>query len=153
MPRSHIELVLLVRSLPLGPACLRGKWERKENREGKWGKGKHFPLLVRRENGRGKKMRKENSVGPMPHSPPQLFPPKMGGFWDKFLVPTCCPSSYQCFLTPLFLSSPLPSSFPPPPSSSTIPSFHNVLINFCSSLFLLACYLLCSLFVPGNLLS
>ena len=60
----------------LGPAWMGGKWERKENGEGKGGKREHFPLLVRRENGRGKKMGKENSVGPMPYFPPNFSLPK-----------------------------------------------------------------------------
>ena len=46
-----------------------------------------------RENGRGKKMGKENSVGPMPIFPP-TFSSQNGGFWYKFFIPTCCPYSF-----------------------------------------------------------
>ena len=59
----------------LGSAWMRGKWEGKENGEGKWGKGEHFPLLGRRENRRGKKMGKENGMGPTPHFPPKFSLP------------------------------------------------------------------------------
>ena len=67
-----------------------GKWERKENGEGKWGKGEHFPLLIRRENGRGKKMGKKNSVGPMPHFSPN-FSSQNGGILGQIFSPTLYP--------------------------------------------------------------
>ena len=63
-----------------------GKWERKENGEGKGGKREHFPLLVRRENGRGKKMGKENSVGPCPIFPP-TFSSQNGGILGQIFSP------------------------------------------------------------------
>ena len=62
-----------------------GKWERKENGEGKGSKEKHFPLLDRRENGRGKKVRNENSVDPMPHFPP-TFPSQSGKILGQFIL-------------------------------------------------------------------
>ena len=73
-----------------GSACLRGKWERKENGEGKGGKGEHFPRLVRRENGRGKKMGKENSVGPCPIFPP-TFSSQNGGILGQIFSPILYP--------------------------------------------------------------
>ena len=69
------------------PAWMGGKWEMKENGEGKEGKGEHFPLLVRRENGRGKKMGKENSVGPMPIFLP-TFSSQNGGILGQIYFPT-----------------------------------------------------------------
>ena len=82
-----------ISSSHLGPACLGGKWERKENGEGKGGKGEHFPLLGRRENGRGKKMGKENSVGPSPIFPP-TFSSQNGGILGQIF---CFHSLPSCF--------------------------------------------------------
>ena len=75
---------------------MRGKWERKENGEGKGGKGEHFPLLVRRENGRGKKMGKENSVGPMPIFL-STFSSQNGGILGQIYFPTLCPRPCALF--------------------------------------------------------
>ena len=86
---------------------MRGKWERKENGEGKGGKGEHFPLLDRRENGRGKKMGKENSVGPSPIFP-QLFPPKMGDY-KREKICTTLSNNHVPPHPPIFL----PFYFPP----------------------------------------
>ena len=73
-----------------GSAWMRGKWARKENVKGKGGKGEHFPLLGRRENGKWKKIGKENSVSPLPHFP-LTFPSESGKILRQIFSPTICP--------------------------------------------------------------
>ena len=116
--------------------------------EGKWGgkrgKGKHFPLLGRRENGRGKKMGEENSVGPSPIFPP-TFSSQNGGILGQIFCSHSLPFIARLFLSFLspfsqnllllllysFLSQcPTPhiseSSFLPLLLSSTVRSFFTI---------------------------
>ena len=128
----------------LGPAWLRGKWERKENGEGKGDKGDHFPLLGRRENGRGKKMGKENSVGPMPHFPPNFFLQKWG-IMGQICYPTLCP--YHILIVPLLHSSPNSILHCISPFLSCFLSIHNTRASLISPflLIILSNQLSCSL--------
>ena len=55
-----------------------------------------FPCLVGEKMGEERKWERKIVWGPAPFSP-QLFPPKMGGFWDKFFVPINCPFYVMLF--------------------------------------------------------
>ena len=66
--------------------CLRGKWERKENGEGKGARENIFPCLLGEKMGEERKWGRNIVWVSCPISLP-TFPPKMGGLWDKFVFP------------------------------------------------------------------